>query len=100
MGEPKWSYEIVFDPSFTFVASGTCSRSRGETNQFGADLIYINAAVETPLRTALASRSTGEYVNILRQWRNDGATLVTLDKLGEVAMAVMGRRGSMIDFNL
>jgi len=100
MNESKWSYEIVFDATFKFVVSGTCSRSGGESHRFGIDLIYINAALETSLRMSLASQSSGEYLDVVRQWRDNNASTGTLAMLGEVAMAVMGDRESMFDFNL
>jgi len=100
MGESKWSYEIVFDPTFVFIESGTVGRSMGESHMFGVDLIYINAAIETSLRTSLASQSTGEYFDVVREWRDSNASTGTLQMLGQVAMAVMGDRESMIDFNI
>mmetsp|Transcript_6253 Transcript_6253/g.15567 ORF Transcript_6253/g.15567 Transcript_6253/m.15567 type:complete len:586 (+) Transcript_6253:180-1937(+) len=101
MNESKWSYRIVFDPTFMFVVSGTCTRSMGAPHQFGNDLIYINAALEIPLRETLqTTQSTGEYLNVMRRWRDDNASSGTLEMMGEVAMAVMGDRETMFDFNL
>lgn len=111
--ETKWSYTIVLDSTYSFISSGTVSRSRGgRPHQFGIDLVYINAALETPLRermvhqqqqqtTAAGGRSPSAYLDIVRQWRDVGhASTATLDMLGEVAMGVMDNRESMIDFNL
>merc|ERR1712127_598221 len=42
-GDSEWSYEMVFDPTFAFVESGTCRVSGGGTQRFGIDLIYVNA---------------------------------------------------------
>jgi hypothetical protein len=112
MNETMWSYIIVFDPTYSFIASGSVSMSRGDRpHQFGIDLIYINAALETLLRermllqqqqtTTVGGRSPGAYLDIVRQWRDVGhASTATLDMLGEVAMGVMDNRESMIDFNL
>jgi hypothetical protein len=109
MNETKWSYTILFDPTYSFIASGSVSMSGGgRPHQFGIDLIYINAALETPLRdrmlqqtTTMGGRSPGAYLDIVRQWRDVGhASTATLDMLGEVAMGVMDNRESMIDFNL
>ena len=111
MNETKWSYIIVFDPTYSFIASGSVSMSDGDRpHQFGIDLIYINAALETPLRdrmlqqqqqTTMGGQSSGAYLDIVRQWRDVGhASTATLDMLGEVAMGVMDNRESMIDFNL
>ena len=97
MREAKWSYEIVFDPTFMFVKSGTCSRTPGWDQRFGVDLVYINAALETPLRE---TARTGEYPNVVRKWRDDGASSGTLEMLGDVAMSVFTYRESMFDFNL
>lgn len=108
--ETKWSYTIVFDSTYSFISSGSVSRSRGgRPHQFGVDLIYINAALETMLRermlqqqhTAMGGRSPSAYLDIVRQWRDNGlASTATLDMLGEVAMGVMDNRESMINFNL
>ena len=49
MNESLWQYEITFDQSYMFVVSGTVRRSTGEPHKFGVDLIYINAALATPL---------------------------------------------------
>ena len=103
MSEPKWSYEIKFDAKFMFVQSGTVSRSMGEAHQFGQDLVYINAALDTPLKQALeSSQSTEDYLDIIRSMRDEqNASPDTLAMLGELAMTVMaGREGSMFDFNL
>ena len=102
MNESRWSYEMKFDPSFTFVELGTVSRSMGDSHRFGVDLVYINAALETPLREILrTSRTPGAYLDLVRQWRDDGnASSATLEMLGEVAMNVMDERESMLDFNL
>ncbi|KAL3811336.1 hypothetical protein ACHAXA_007401 [Cyclostephanos tholiformis] len=102
MNESKWSYEMRFDPTYAFVESGTVVRSMGEPpHRFGIDLIYINAALETPLREVLQRGArTGDYLDMVRRWRDCNASSATLDMLGEVAMNVMDERGSMIDFNL
>jgi hypothetical protein len=103
MNESKWSYEMKFDPTFAFVESGTVVRSTGESpHRFGVDLIYINAALEAPLREALhrGARTPGSYLDIVRRWRDANASSATLEMLGEVAMNVMDERESMIDFNL
>ena len=102
MSETKWSYEIKFDPKFMFVESGTCKRALGEDHRFGVDLIYINAALEAPLKQNRDSiQSTGEYLDIVRSWRSEGnASPGTLAMLGEVAMSVLDNRESMFDFNL
>ena len=95
-----WQYEITFDSTFMFVVSGTVSSSVREPHKFGIDLIYINAAMETPLRETLqTSESTEEYLGVIRSWRDDEASSSTLDMLGEVAMSVMSEL-SLIDFNL
>ena len=101
MRESLWQYEITFDQSYMFVVSGTVRRSLGEPHKFGVDLIYINAALATPLQECLQnSQSTGGYLDIMRCWRDRGASSVTLEMLGEVAMTVLGERESIIDFNL
>lgn len=102
MSESKWSYEIVFDPNFMFVASGAVLRAMGEPHQFGSDLVYINAALETPLREIReTTQSTGAYFGVIRQCRDSGgASPGTLEMLGEVAMTVMDDRESVFDFNL
>ena len=95
-----WQYEITFDSTFMFVVSGTVSSSVREPHKFGIDLIYINAAIATPLRETLqTSESTEEYLGVIRSWRDDKASSSTLDMLGEVAMSVMSEL-SLIDFNL
>ncbi|KAL9178644.1 hypothetical protein ACHAXT_001982 [Thalassiosira profunda] len=102
MREAKWSYEIVFDPTFMFVKSGTCSRASGTDHRFGVDLIYINAALESPLREAARTTqsNTGEFLDVVRKWRDDDASSGTLEMLGNVAMSVIAERESMFDFNL
>mmetsp|Transcript_26428 Transcript_26428/g.64396 ORF Transcript_26428/g.64396 Transcript_26428/m.64396 type:complete len:621 (-) Transcript_26428:280-2142(-) len=53
-GEAKWSYEIRFDPLFFFVEGGTCRMTVGRPDhQFGVDLVYVNAAIEDPLRVSM-----------------------------------------------
>jgi hypothetical protein len=100
MNESRWSYEIVFDPSLLFVRSGTCRRTGRESHHFGSDLIYINAALEMSLRSNPEGQSSGGYLDVIRQWRDNNASSGTLDMLGEVAMAVMDNRESMFDFNI
>mmetsp|Transcript_25687 Transcript_25687/g.54259 ORF Transcript_25687/g.54259 Transcript_25687/m.54259 type:complete len:579 (+) Transcript_25687:93-1829(+) len=101
MNETKWSYEILFDPTFKFIVSGTVLRSMDkDPNKFGLDLIYINAALESPLRTSLATLTTGGYVDVMRQWRDSSASSETLQMLGNVAIALMDQRESLFDFNL
>ena len=100
MGESKWSYEITFNQSYAFIASGTCRRSKGQVNQFGTTLIYINAGLEAHLRTILPNRTPGQYLDIVRGWRENGASEGTLQSLGEIAMSVMRNRGNVIDMNV
>lgn len=100
-GDSKWSYEIKFDPLFRFVISGTCTMANREPHQFGKDLVYINAALETVFAEALESNpSTGEYIDMLRECRQDGASEATLQCLGEVAMNRLHGGESCFDFNL
>jgi hypothetical protein len=103
-GDSKWMYEITFDTSYRFIQSGTCTMSNREpTHQFfGHDLIYLNAALESVFSKALESASsTEEYLDILRECRDDGASSSTLQCLGEVAMYVMSGGGeSCFDYNL
>jgi hypothetical protein len=103
MGEDKWHYEVVFDPKFMFIVSGTCTRSNSvEPHQFGHDLVYVNAALESVLRGLRETvTTTGRYLDIVRKWRQDGASGPTLDMLGEISMSVLDNRdGSLFDFNL
>jgi len=103
MGEDMWHYEIKFDPRFMFIKSGTCTRSNSEEpHQFGRDLVYVNAALESVLRGIRETvTTTGEYLDVVRKWRQDGASGPTLDMLGEVSMRVLDNRAeSMFDFNL
>lgn len=104
MGEDMWHYEIKFDPKFIFILSGTCTRSNSEEpHQFGQDLVYVNAALESVLQGIRETGSTtGEYLNVLRKWKQDGASDKTLHMLGEVSMCVLDDDTfeSMFDFNL
>ncbi|KAL7458266.1 hypothetical protein ACHAWC_009824 [Mediolabrus comicus] len=109
MGEDKWHYEIKFDQKFMFILSGTCSRSNSEEpHKFGQDLVYVNAALEGVLRDIRETVSTtGQYLDVVRQWRQDGASGPTLDMLGEISMAVLddndrdrGEGSTVFDFNL
>lgn len=102
MGEDKWHYEVVFDPKFMFIVSGTCTRSNSvEPHQFGHDLVYVNAALESVLREMREISTTERYLDIIRKWRLDGASGPTLDMLGEISMRVLDNRDeSMFDFNL
>lgn len=103
MGENKWQYEIRFDTKFMFVLSGTCTRSNSaEPHQFGQDLVYVNAALESVLQDIRETvTTTGKYLDVVRKWRKDGASGPTLDMLGEIAMSVLdNREESMFDFNL
>eukprot|EP01082_Thalassiosira_pseudonana_P006111 g5383.t1 g5383 contig2:435927-437358(-) len=98
-----WEYEIVFDPTFKFILSGTCSRSdEREPHRFGHDLVYVNAALEDALREVRANtQSTGRYLDVIRSWRQEGASDLTLRCLGDVAMAVLDNAdGSLFDFNI
>lgn len=98
-----WEYEIVFDPTFKFILSGTCSRSdEREPHRFGHDLVYVNAALEDALREVRANtQSTGRYLDVIRSWRQEGASDLTLSCLGDVAMAVLDNAdGSLFDFNI
>jgi len=104
MGERLWKYNIIFDSTFMFVLSGTVTRSTGEPHKFGIDLVYINAAIESTLKEELQN-SQGEYMqhlDVIRRWRDAGATPKTLDMLGEVAISIMDddSSSSVIDFNL
>ncbi|KAL7521422.1 hypothetical protein ACHAWX_006096 [Stephanocyclus meneghinianus] len=101
-GDSKWLYEMTFDPSFRFVVSGTCTMANREPHQFGKDLIYINAALESLFREALeSSSSTGQYIEILRECRQSGASEATMQCLGEVALSLMSNEeGSCFDLNL
>jgi hypothetical protein len=107
MGEDKWHYEIKFDPKFMFILSGTCTRSNSEDpHKFGQDLVYVNAALESILRDIRETVSTtGQYLDVVRKWRQDGASGPTLDMLGEISMAVLddndrGEGSTVFDFNL
>lgn len=103
MSEDKWHYEIKFDPKFMFIKTGTCTRSNSEEpHQFGQDLVYVNAALESVLGGIRETVSTtGEYLDVVRKWRQDGASGRTLEMLGEVSMRVLDNRPeSMFDFNL
>jgi len=103
MSEDKWHYEIKFDPKFMFILSGTCTRSNSEEpHQFGQHLVYVNAALESVLGDIRETVSTtGEYLDVVRKWRQDGASGRTLEMLGEVSMRVLDNRPeSMFDFNL
>ena len=79
MNESCWSYEIKFDPTYAFVESGTVVRSTGESpHRFGIDLIYINAALEAPLREVLrGGAQTVDYLDIVRRWRDCNASSAT-----------------------
>mmetsp|Transcript_9258 Transcript_9258/g.13309 ORF Transcript_9258/g.13309 Transcript_9258/m.13309 type:complete len:90 (-) Transcript_9258:25-294(-) len=86
-----------------FILSGTCTRSNSEEpHQFGQDLVYVNAALESVLGGIRETVSTtGEYLDVVRKWRQDGASGRTLEMLGEVSMRVLDNRPeSMFDFNL
>ena len=86
-----------------FIKSGNCTRSNSEEpHQFGRDLVYVNAALESVLRGIRETvTTTGEYLDVVRKWRQDGASGPTLDMLGEVSMRVLDNRAeSMFDFNL
>ena len=103
MGESMWHYEIKFDPKFIFILSGTCTRSNSEEpHQFGQDLVYVNAALESVLRGIRETgTTTGEYLDVVRKWRLDGASDSTIHMLGEVSMRVLDDTfESMFDFNL
>ena len=101
MGEDKWYYEMKFDPKFMFIVSGTCTRSNSSEHQFGQDLVYVNAALESVLREIRKVTTTGRYLDVVRSWRQDGASGPTLNMLGEISMAVLdGKEESIIDFNL
>lgn len=93
-GEAKWAYELQFDQQFLFVEGGMCQRSEGlPHHQFGVDLVYVNAAIEDPLRESIrvdggsanyesASEATKSMIRIL------------------VVNAVQNRESSLFDFNL
>ena len=101
-GDSEWKYEIIFDPTYKFIVSGTCSMADSEPHQFGRDLIYINAALDDIFGEALESASsTGEYIGMLRRCVEDGASENTMQCLGHVAMTVLNRDGeSCFDLNL
>ncbi|KAL3774068.1 hypothetical protein ACHAWO_005275 [Cyclotella atomus] len=100
-GDSKWTYEMVFDPTFKFIASGSCTMSNREPHIFGDSLVYINAALEHIFSEALRSASTEDYLGIIRECRDNGASPPTLQCLGEVALSVMyGEEESCFDFNL
>jgi hypothetical protein len=99
--DSKWTYVLKFDPIYKFIASGTCTMANREPHQFGEDLVYINAAMDKIFKDALDSgTSTGDYINILRNCREHGASESTIECLGEVAMSIMHRGPSRFDYNL
>lgn len=102
IGHPKWMYEITFDPTFKFIVSGTCTMATGEPHLFGRDLIYINAALwDVFTRDLESASSTGDFLNLLRSCRENGASESTMHSLGEVAMSIMrGGTESIFDYNL
>ena len=103
MGEDFWHYEIEFDPTFIFIKSGTCTRSNSqEPHQFGQDLVYVNAGLEGMLSGLKETiTTTGEYLDVVRKWRQAGASGPTLEMLGEVSMRVLDNQDeSVFDFNL
>lgn len=103
--EKKWRYTIVFDETYSFVHSGLVESDTRPPHVFARDLVYINAAIEGPLhkrrREAEANaRSTGQYLDVLREWERAGASRSTMRMLGDVAMSVLNGDLNIIDYNL
>lgn len=97
-GESEWSYEIKFDPAFMFISTGTCTRSEEEPNEFGRDLIYVNAALEQAMREMPGGFDTAMF---LMQCQMGNASHDTLQMMEEVANALeYNHEGSIFDFNI
>lgn len=93
-GEAKWSYEIQFDELFLFVEGGTCCLTEGRPDhEFGVNLIYVNAAIEDPLRESIrTNNSNANY---------ESATEATKDMIRYVITnLVQNTESSVFDFNL
>jgi hypothetical protein len=101
-GDAKWVYEMRFDPTYKFISSGSCTMANKEPHQFGEDLVYINASLECVFSEALGTASsTEQFLDLLRDCRENGASEPTMQCLGEVAMTAMNRgHESCIDINL
>ena len=98
-------YTIVFDATYSFVHSGLVESDSRPPHTFGRDLVYINAAIESQLHQRRResdenSRSTGQYLDLLREWERAGASRPTLRMLGNVAMSVLNGDHNIIDYNL
>lgn len=94
VGEAKWSYEIRFDPQFLYVEGGTCQRSEGHPHhEFGLDLVYVNAAIEDPLRDSIEANESSVGYN--------SASEATKSMIRHVIMnLVQDPETSLFDFNL
>ena len=60
----------------------------------------IELQIPSYKKSARGRRTTVQYLGVIQQWRDNGASTATLDMLGEVAMSVMDNRESRFDFNL
>ena len=103
--EKEWRYTIVFDETYSFVHSGLVESDSRPPHKFGLDLVYINAAIESQLHqrrqeAEANSRSTGQYLDVLREWQSAGASRSTLRMLGGVAMSVLNGDLNIVDYNL
>eukprot|EP00980_Cylindrotheca_fusiformis_P016625 scaffold4977_cov69-Cylindrotheca_fusiformis.AAC.2 len=105
-GEAKWKYEMQFDTRFMYISGGSCSRQEEEestptttmsSHLFGVDLVYVNAAMEEPLRNIIMSRETTNSTT-----SNDifgTASIATNEMLRHVVLNQLAGRPSLFDFN-
>jgi len=84
-GIERWHYEMVFDQSFMFIASGHCRQimSGGtpspKIHRFGDDLLYVNAAAAQQLASR---RGAGEtWPDVREAYAGDGAGHRVLEML-------------------
>ncbi|KAL7462432.1 hypothetical protein ACHAXS_002808 [Conticribra weissflogii] len=97
-GESKWSYEMQFNRTFLFIASGTCSRSEGNNHQFGRDLVYVNAALE---QAFLEFPGDCDVDLFLMESATQDASPRTLQMIQAVALSVESNSSeSIFDYNL
>jgi hypothetical protein len=115
-GFGKWKYQMRFDSSYTFIASGTVESIIGEDgdpremSNFGDDLVYINAAVDERFRS-LVERFDEAQEQVwdrfyrlsgpLRQeWASEGASVRVISMLHHAFTKNIMGSASPVDFNL